>query len=179
LTTGGTVGADGRTGELAHKAAEVSCVTNLALENESSFRPSPEDVRNTFFNFDFSPGKTVLVRSNTVLGKIAKHIRESDKAMPDTTKLNHCYKAKTVTVNTPNLLFANTKICNFIFPCCVRMFMFEQRSSSDWTILKTKTIVVFCMVALRVCLSAEFSFAYDNFWKIVSILIFLSKCLSQ
>jgi hypothetical protein len=111
LTTGGTVGADGRTGELAHKAAEVSCVTNLALENESSFRPSPEDVRNTFFNFDFSPGKTVLVRSNTVLGKITKHIRESDKAMPDTTTLNHCYKAKTV---TEKLLIYCLQILKFV-----------------------------------------------------------------
>jgi hypothetical protein len=61
----------------------------------------------------------------------------------------------------------------------VKIFTFEQRSSSDWTILKTKTIVVFCMVALRVCLSAEFSFAYDNFWKTVSILVFLLKCFSQ
>lgn len=32
FTTGGTVGADGKTGELAHNAADVNCVTNLALE---------------------------------------------------------------------------------------------------------------------------------------------------
>lgn len=62
LTTGGTVGADGRTGVLAHNAAEVSCVTNLALENASSLRPNPEDVRNTFLNLDFKPTKMVPVR---------------------------------------------------------------------------------------------------------------------
>lgn len=52
LTTGGTEGADGRTGELAHSAAEVSWVTSLALE-KGSF--GPEDVLNTFFNLDFRP----------------------------------------------------------------------------------------------------------------------------
>ena len=55
FTTGGTDGADGSTGELAHSAAEVSWVTSLALEKESSLRPCPEDVRNTFFSLDFSP----------------------------------------------------------------------------------------------------------------------------
>lgn len=58
FTTGGTVGPDGRTGELAHSAAEVSCVTNLALENASC---GPEDVRNTFLSLDLKPEKRKLL----------------------------------------------------------------------------------------------------------------------
>lgn len=54
LTTGGQVGPDGRTGELAHRAADVSCVTSLALEKVSCV--GLEDVRNTLLSFDFRPG---------------------------------------------------------------------------------------------------------------------------
>lgn len=58
LTTGGTpVGDDGNTGELAHKAADVSWVTKRALEMLSLLWPGPEDERNTFRNFDFKPEK--------------------------------------------------------------------------------------------------------------------------
>lgn len=55
FTTGGTVGADGKTGELAHRAADVNCVTNLALDILSFVCPGPEDVLNTLRNLDFIP----------------------------------------------------------------------------------------------------------------------------
>lgn len=55
FTTGGTVGPDGSTGVLAHKAADVSCVTKRALEKESLLLFGPEDVLNTFLNLDFKP----------------------------------------------------------------------------------------------------------------------------
>lgn len=60
FTTGGTVGADGKTGELAHNAADVNCVTNLALEILSLLWPGPEDVLNTLRNLDFKP-ETVFI----------------------------------------------------------------------------------------------------------------------
>lgn len=53
FTTDGTAAwAEGKTGELAHKAADVNCVTSLAL---SPLLPGPEDVRKTFLSFDFRP----------------------------------------------------------------------------------------------------------------------------
>ena len=54
LTTGGTEPPPGRTGVLAHNAADVSWVTNRALEKASD--DGPEDVRKTFFSFDLRPG---------------------------------------------------------------------------------------------------------------------------
>lgn len=54
FTRGGTFGAEGKTGELAHNAADVSWVTSRALDS-SSLWLGLEDVRNTFFNFDFRP----------------------------------------------------------------------------------------------------------------------------
>ena len=64
LTIGGTVGPDGSTGLLAHKAADVSCVTRRALDK--SFVFGPEDVRNTLRSLDFKP-KTEKWNKNYIL----------------------------------------------------------------------------------------------------------------
>lgn len=50
LTTGDTWGA-GNTGELAHNAADVNCVTRRADDDSDG----PDDVRNTLRSFDFKP----------------------------------------------------------------------------------------------------------------------------
>lgn len=59
LTIGGMVEAVGRTGVLAHKAAEVSWVTRRALEMLSAFAEL-EDVRNTFLSLDLNPEKQTV-----------------------------------------------------------------------------------------------------------------------
>lgn len=60
LTIGGIVEAVGKTGVLAQRAAEVSCVIRRALEMLSLFAEL-EDVRNTFLNFDRNPEKGVAI----------------------------------------------------------------------------------------------------------------------
>lgn len=53
LTTGGTVGAAGKTGLLAHSAADVNCVINRALDELSAL--GPDEVRNTLRSLDLIP----------------------------------------------------------------------------------------------------------------------------